>query len=477
MLSNDATAVNHGLTSALLIPRAADTPTVKRGTSGWRWYCLIIVSGISGLQGGYWANFGPITEAVEPLFGWGDEDIALLANWGPIMFLLAAAPTAWMLDVAGLRTSCIVASALVFVGSVLRCVHVQPDTMGSALMHAGQIVNAVAGPVAMAAGPVLSALWFPPSERTFATAVVGTCNYGGTAAMFVLGPMLVPSGDSSADTAENLRLYMIGEAAVGLALFIGALCFPRAPAVLPSISAGMPRVANGGGFARLRRVPAFWAFALSYGLTCGVFAGWGSMIGPNLAAVLPDDVAEEQAGWMGFGGAIAGVVGGVGLSAYADTRGKKKPLLVGLVVASVVSSLGFALLCAFPEPPSSPSSEAEPASGDEQASVSSGRLAALYATSIATALCVNAAVPLFYECAVEAAYPIAEGLVTTVLTVSMNVAALLFLLVPYVPNLGTQWMNWTLAASCLVAVHVVCPLAEPRRRLQIDVDEVHPAQE
>ena len=49
-----------------------------------RWYCLAVCSGVAATQGGYWNNFGPIAQAVKPLFGWGDADIALLNNWGPI---------------------------------------------------------------------------------------------------------------------------------------------------------------------------------------------------------------------------------------------------------------------------------------------------------------------------------------------------------------------------------------------------------
>ena len=62
------------------------TPSSKDfRVSPQRWYCLFVVTYISALQGGIWANFGPIAEAVKPLYGWGDGQIALLANWGPIM--------------------------------------------------------------------------------------------------------------------------------------------------------------------------------------------------------------------------------------------------------------------------------------------------------------------------------------------------------------------------------------------------------
>lgn len=161
------------------LPIGGVAPYAEFKATPQRWHCLVIVTGISALQGGFWANFGPISTVVKPFFSWDDSQIALLANWGPICYFFAVFPTAWLLDTKGLRTACIVASLLLFVSSVLRCVHVEPDSVGSALMHAGQIFNGLAGPMAMSAGPVLSAQWFAPHERTVSTAIVGVSNYGG----------------------------------------------------------------------------------------------------------------------------------------------------------------------------------------------------------------------------------------------------------------------------------------------------------
>ena len=36
-------------------------------------------------------------------------------------------------------------------------------------MHAGQLFNGVAGPIAMAAPTLISSLWFPTRQRSFAT--------------------------------------------------------------------------------------------------------------------------------------------------------------------------------------------------------------------------------------------------------------------------------------------------------------------
>ena len=59
-------------------------------------------------------------------------------------------------------------------------------------MNVGQGLNGLAGPVAMAAPPAISAVWFPPEQRTQATAIGVFFGMLGTASGFLLGPNIVP---------------------------------------------------------------------------------------------------------------------------------------------------------------------------------------------------------------------------------------------------------------------------------------------
>ena len=58
-------------------------------------------------------------------------------------------------------------------------------------MGTGQLLNGLAGPVTQAAPPLLSAAWFPPEQRTTATAVAALCGSLGVALSFVIGPKFV----------------------------------------------------------------------------------------------------------------------------------------------------------------------------------------------------------------------------------------------------------------------------------------------
>lgn len=60
-------------------------------------------------------------------------------------------------------------------------------------IHGGQFLNGLAGPTIMSAGPYLSTTWFAPDQRATATAVASLFSYLGSAASFIVGPLVVPA--------------------------------------------------------------------------------------------------------------------------------------------------------------------------------------------------------------------------------------------------------------------------------------------
>ena len=55
------------------------------------------------------------------------------------------------------------------------------------LMNVGQALNGLAGPIAMGGPPAVSAVWFPPHQRTTATSIGTFFGMLGTAAGFLIG--------------------------------------------------------------------------------------------------------------------------------------------------------------------------------------------------------------------------------------------------------------------------------------------------
>ena len=73
-----------------------------------RWYIVIIFSLFTFTQGGVWNTWGPISDSAQYAFCWENSDIALLANWGPIAYLISACFFAWVLDVKGILNHSVV---------------------------------------------------------------------------------------------------------------------------------------------------------------------------------------------------------------------------------------------------------------------------------------------------------------------------------------------------------------------------------
>jgi FLVCR family MFS transporter 7 len=98
-------------------------------------------------------------------------------------------------------------------------------------IHIAQILNAAVGPFVMATPSKISANWFPPKERTTATAIGTLSNYMGSAAGFLIGPYVV--------SFSNIQTLIVVEAIHGLVILIWTcLYFPDKPPSPPSASAG-----------------------------------------------------------------------------------------------------------------------------------------------------------------------------------------------------------------------------------------------
>ena len=59
---------------------------------------------------------------------------------------------------------------------------------------------------------------------------------------------------------------------------------------------------------------------------------------------------------------------------------------------------------------------------------------------------------MYYELAVDAVYPVAEGLTTSVLTVVNNVGCFIFMIMPIAGVQIGDWVNYSVGGACLLAV-------------------------
>ena len=221
----------------------------------------------------------------------------------------------------------LISAGLQLIGSILRFIPTGNTTISTVLIHCGQIIVGFAGPVGMAAPPLLSSTWFPPYQRTTATAILAVAGYVGTAVSFLIGQAFVddvkdsnipkindnyPLNSTQRDKYQkqiNSLLYF--EAGFQLFVFLVILVYyPPKPLKPPSLSAATGRIDFKGGAKKLLKNYNFLLLATIYGASTGVYGGWCSVLYQNLSDY-GISVDAKFAAWLGFVAVISGAFSGV----------------------------------------------------------------------------------------------------------------------------------------------------------------------
>jgi MFS family permease len=214
-----------------------------------RYYMLGLFFVLMSNQCLFWFTFAADPPTFEAYFpGLTTSAIDLLTAWGPITFVPTVPVVMWLLTTPnGLRKCLRINACLAFCACALRMVPclVSPRARDEhhwllLLLHAAQILNGIAGPVLIAAPSRLSAMWFPPGQRTTVTAIANASPVGWAIAYFLCPAVL----DGQKDNVPWLLLLTLGMAAVPL-LCVAVRC-PDHPPTPPSaaVSDGGPCMAT-----------------------------------------------------------------------------------------------------------------------------------------------------------------------------------------------------------------------------------------
>ncbi|XP_026151685.1 solute carrier family 49 member 4 [Mastacembelus armatus] len=445
----------------LLVPRPTETssPPVNSRVYRRRWLVLTMFSLLALIQGMVWNFWGPIQNSAAHAYGFTKSDIAVLVLWGPVGFIPWLL-FMWLMDKKGLRVSLLLSAFLMLLGAALRSIPLTEQPLRRWLIHGGQFLNGLAGPTIMSAGPYLSTTWFAPDQRATATAVASLVSYLGSAASFVVGPLVVPAPNdtqagitmavSNSSIRDRIQLVMYSELTAIAVLFVAVLVyFPSRPPMPPSVAAASQRLSYRSSICRLLSNLRFLMISLAYAVPTGVIAGWSGVLDMILT---PVNVSQVDAGWIGFWSIVGGCVFGVAMARFADSiRGMLKLILVLMLAGASLSSTWFTLtfLSRFTHFPST--------------------AATLYTSCILVGIFCSSSVPIFFELFIETVYPVPEGITCGVVTFLGNLVTglLLFFLTFYCKELS--WLNWCLTGSCLFSLALILFFRESYDRLYLDV--------
>jgi len=347
-------------------PLLGDAPAGLDPHWAQRYYVLALFSLLAHNQVCLWFTFSSDPGAMRRYYpGMTTAEIDLLLNWGCIVYVAVCPFAAYLLTRRnGLRTAIRVAAVLSCLACAVRYIPCflpaadRADPRVRYLLHAGQMLNAAAGPISMAAPARLAAVWFPPRHRARATALGWMASNLGGASGFLFGPYLIDG-----DPARTTQLLYIQFFMSLLPLLLALAFLPRHPRDRPyhqllqqhlegheqhtdRTDAGELQNADGlnaGGHPRshfrqawrlvkdagaLLRNPAVLLLVVAGGIEGGAGSGWSGVLTMTLA---PPTFEPKFVAWLGFLNLLAGVAGNMLSGVVADLwfrRSLKAPIVV-----------------------------------------------------------------------------------------------------------------------------------------------------
>jgi len=438
-----------------------------------RWYILAVFSVLGILQGAIWNSFGPIAASLLAVFcpDWSQSTIAMLGNWGNIMYIIPVVPMLWFFEAKGLRAAMILTAGMMLLGTGLRCIPGININAFTWMAHLCAILNGIAGIVIFSAPAAVSSAWFPPGERTTATGIALVFNNLGNAVSFLAAPAIVPDppivNDNSTSNAScpkieqdwsdlisfRLSLLMYLEASlVGLCFILIVCHFPSRPKIPPSLTSSMERLNFLAGVKAICMNKKALLMTLSFSLFNGLIASWYSVMNITFKP-LPLGDSQDVDGVIGYIGLIAIVANSVCtilVSAIVDRlKGRMKRALMVVMTLGILCWIWMCLLCLGVIPFSLPQ---------------------LYASTVLASALTYSSGPIFFEFTVELVYPVPEGIVGGFLTCVYNTVGMIFLFLFYIPGIDANpgWIPVAIMSSVTLSLPLMLLVKEEYNRSKID---------
>lgn len=118
-----ATEPSPDILAGLLNPDGASDKRELYGPTAARFYILFAFCLLSFNQCLFWITFSPIASNAKLYYGINDATIALLMNWGPIIYIPVCFATSWLTaQKNGLRRVCVGSAVVTAAFMVIRCI-------------------------------------------------------------------------------------------------------------------------------------------------------------------------------------------------------------------------------------------------------------------------------------------------------------------------------------------------------------------
>jgi len=378
------------------------------------------------------------------------------ALWGCLDFPIFFLPAAFLLTYS-LRGAVVAGCGCMALGASLRALPLLLPSLNldfTLLCHAGAMLNMMGGPIAMAACPQISAVWFPPKERTTATAITQMSFFVGIGVSNLVGLSIGSIEDHPIEKVEadiNWLIKVLAMIAVSIFALI-LIYFPSCPPghCPAERSSGLSTV-----MADLRQLGMdknAWLLVIVYAVSQGLVFSWQSAIVIDLDSPgqlgSGHHISEKFASNLGIFVSFVSAAFSIFCATVMDRyKVKKKIALCFLFLSSGIVLVFCSLL-------------AEDVIKMEDNGIFKHFLSVLLIVGISLA---TAGAPIATEFCVELCKPVSEENVGSWLTLWFNLVALAFFLAFQIPGVGVRWLNYILPFSTLTVLPLVLVVKQPNR--------------
>jgi len=405
-----------------------------------RFIILLLFSLFSLSNSFQWIEYSIVATIIAPYYNVSNKYINYTSLIYMILYIPGILPATWVLSKKGLRFCVCLAALGNCLGAFIKCFSTNPDHFW--LLMIGQSIVAVSQLFILNIPPNLSAVWFPQSEVSSATAFGVFGNQIGIAIGFVLPPYMISAADPGAGLSR-LSWIVFG---VTFTIFIAILLiFDEKPNNPPSAaqfeSAEYNSKTNYLDVLKIFFFDIDFVFLfISYGINVGVFYAVSTLLEQivNLHFVN----SSKEAGSMGLLLTLAGTVGSVISGIILDKTHLFKLTTLVLYLISLIGLVLFTLCLFLPT------------------------IWPLYFISAFLGFFMTGYLPIGFEFAAELTYPQHEGTTAGLLNMSCQIFGISFTLISseLISKYGDLYSNLLLCICLAIGLLMTARISNQLKR-------------
>ncbi|EGZ08653.1 hypothetical protein PHYSODRAFT_524001 [Phytophthora sojae] len=299
---------------------------------------LAMLSVLSAINQGICYSYAPISSIVEDRW-----EQRLPSEHLITIFFISYIPCSfigsWIMDRQGLRFGVLLGGFLQAVGAGLRYFACSFDVGEVYVTLLGQVLASLAMPFMVNSPPLLSANWFPASQRTTSTSIAVNANAMGTAFVYLTAPFIVLSADDVPDWNLYVALVAVSSWAVAYFFFQS---FPRSGATASFASdIQLHDEYDWNQWTNAFTHSGFWHTVVVFSLAECVLNAMSALLGKFLSVA---GFSKAEIGVVGATFIVSSLVGGQVISQYVDRKRNHKTALQVCLWMTAIALSAFRLV-------------------------------------------------------------------------------------------------------------------------------------